>query len=189
MNNEVTIRFAERMNQLPPYLFGLINKIKMEKRWEGHRCHRSWHGQSHGPDPEQGDGKTLRGGGRSQDPPLPGRRRHEKPQTRDRPLLQAQIRGGTQRRGRRHLHHRLQGGYFPPLPGPARTGRYGPGADPVFPHPRLRRSHRRGQCPALPSGFRGGIPAPGQRHVPIALSPSQTGDAQLSPQPHRHPGL
>lgn len=35
MNNEVTIRFAERMNQLPPYLFGMINKIKMEKRWQG----------------------------------------------------------------------------------------------------------------------------------------------------------
>ena len=35
MNNEVTIRFAERMKQLPPYLFGMINKIKMEKRWQG----------------------------------------------------------------------------------------------------------------------------------------------------------
>ena len=35
MNNEVTIRFADRMNQLPPYLFGMINKIKMEKRWQG----------------------------------------------------------------------------------------------------------------------------------------------------------
>jgi alanine-synthesizing transaminase len=35
MNNEVPIRFAERMNQLPPYLFGMINKIKMEKRWQG----------------------------------------------------------------------------------------------------------------------------------------------------------
>ena len=34
MNND-TIRFAERMSQLPPYLFGMINKIKMEKRWEG----------------------------------------------------------------------------------------------------------------------------------------------------------
>lgn len=29
------IRFAERMNQLPPYLFGMINKMKMEKRWRG----------------------------------------------------------------------------------------------------------------------------------------------------------
>ena len=24
------------MNQLPPYLFGMINKMKMEKRWDGH---------------------------------------------------------------------------------------------------------------------------------------------------------
>ena len=35
MNTEGTIRFAERMQQLPPYLFGMINTIKMEKRWQG----------------------------------------------------------------------------------------------------------------------------------------------------------
>ncbi len=29
------IRFAKRMEQLPPYLFGMINKMKMEKRWKG----------------------------------------------------------------------------------------------------------------------------------------------------------
>ncbi len=29
------IRFASRMAQLPPYLFGTINQIKMQKRWEG----------------------------------------------------------------------------------------------------------------------------------------------------------
>ncbi len=29
------VEFAERMNQLPPYLFGMINKMKMEKRWAG----------------------------------------------------------------------------------------------------------------------------------------------------------
>ena len=29
------IRFASRMDQLPPYLFGMINKMKMEKRRNG----------------------------------------------------------------------------------------------------------------------------------------------------------
>ncbi len=29
------IRFASSMAQLPPYLFGTINQIKMQKRWEG----------------------------------------------------------------------------------------------------------------------------------------------------------
>ncbi|WP_035246211.1 aminotransferase class I/II-fold pyridoxal phosphate-dependent enzyme [Desulfogranum mediterraneum] len=29
------IKYAERMQHLPPYLFGMINKIKMEKRWQG----------------------------------------------------------------------------------------------------------------------------------------------------------
>lgn len=33
--SEPTIKFADRMNQLPPYLFGMINKMKMEKRWAG----------------------------------------------------------------------------------------------------------------------------------------------------------
>lgn len=35
MSKDFEIRFADRMNQLPPYLFGMINKIKMEKRWQG----------------------------------------------------------------------------------------------------------------------------------------------------------
>jgi alanine-synthesizing transaminase len=35
MDQPFTVRFAERMNQLPPYLFGMINKMKMEKRWQG----------------------------------------------------------------------------------------------------------------------------------------------------------
>ncbi|MGD9212078.1 MAG: aminotransferase class I/II-fold pyridoxal phosphate-dependent enzyme [Desulfobacteraceae bacterium] len=32
---EPPIQFARRMSQLPPYLFGMINKMKMEKRWRG----------------------------------------------------------------------------------------------------------------------------------------------------------
>ncbi|MFW2366107.1 MAG: aminotransferase class I/II-fold pyridoxal phosphate-dependent enzyme [Desulforhopalus sp.] len=35
MQEQFTVRFADRMNQLPPYLFGMINKMKMEKRWRG----------------------------------------------------------------------------------------------------------------------------------------------------------
>ncbi len=35
MSNPFQVRFADRMNQLPPYLFGMINKMKMEKRWQG----------------------------------------------------------------------------------------------------------------------------------------------------------
>ena len=35
MENTATIRFAERMSQLPPYLFGMINKMMMERRWNG----------------------------------------------------------------------------------------------------------------------------------------------------------
>ncbi len=34
--SEPTIKFADRMNQLPPYLVGMINKMKMEKRWGRH---------------------------------------------------------------------------------------------------------------------------------------------------------
>lgn len=35
MEEQFEIRYAERMNQLPPYLFGMINKMKMQKRWAG----------------------------------------------------------------------------------------------------------------------------------------------------------
>ena len=34
-NDQQTIRFARRMRQLPPYLFGMINKSKMKKRRRG----------------------------------------------------------------------------------------------------------------------------------------------------------
>ncbi len=35
MEEKFSIEFARRMSQLPPYLFGMINKMKMEKRWNG----------------------------------------------------------------------------------------------------------------------------------------------------------
>ncbi len=35
METRPKIEFARRMSQLPPYLFGMINKMKMEKRWQG----------------------------------------------------------------------------------------------------------------------------------------------------------
>jgi alanine-synthesizing transaminase len=35
METTTQIRFSERMTQLPPYLFGMINKMKMERRWNG----------------------------------------------------------------------------------------------------------------------------------------------------------
>lgn len=35
MKKPPIIKYAGRMSQLPPYLFGMINKMKMEKRWKG----------------------------------------------------------------------------------------------------------------------------------------------------------
>jgi alanine-synthesizing transaminase len=35
MQPTTNIRFSERMSQLPPYLFGMINRMKMERRWNG----------------------------------------------------------------------------------------------------------------------------------------------------------
>lgn len=35
MSEDQSIRFANRMNQLPPYLFGMINNMRMQKRWQG----------------------------------------------------------------------------------------------------------------------------------------------------------
>ncbi len=35
MEQDNIIRFASRMDYLPPYLFGMINKMKMEKRRNG----------------------------------------------------------------------------------------------------------------------------------------------------------
>jgi alanine-synthesizing transaminase len=35
METTPRVQLAQRMSQLPPYLFGMINKMKMEKRWRG----------------------------------------------------------------------------------------------------------------------------------------------------------
>ncbi|MDL2269108.1 aminotransferase class I/II-fold pyridoxal phosphate-dependent enzyme [Desulfosarcina sp. OttesenSCG-928-A07] len=35
MTESTPIRLSERMSKLPPYLFGVINKMKMERRWNG----------------------------------------------------------------------------------------------------------------------------------------------------------
>ena len=35
MTNDETTQFSQRMEQLPPYLFGMINRLKMEKRRNG----------------------------------------------------------------------------------------------------------------------------------------------------------
>ena len=35
MEDQPIVRFSERMSHLPPYLFGMINKMKMERRWNG----------------------------------------------------------------------------------------------------------------------------------------------------------
>ncbi len=35
MEKSSNIRFSDRMSHLPPYLFGMINKMKMERRWKG----------------------------------------------------------------------------------------------------------------------------------------------------------
>jgi alanine-synthesizing transaminase len=35
MQEKPQFQFARRMSQLPPYLFGMINQMKMEKRWKG----------------------------------------------------------------------------------------------------------------------------------------------------------
>lgn len=53
MHKEFEIRFADRMNQLPPYLFGMINKIKMEKRWNGDDVIDLGMGNPIDPTPEQ----------------------------------------------------------------------------------------------------------------------------------------
>jgi alanine-synthesizing transaminase len=35
MSEGSVVQFAQRMSLLPPYLFGTINRLRMEKRWEG----------------------------------------------------------------------------------------------------------------------------------------------------------
>lgn len=53
MEEQFKVRFADRMNHLPPYLFGMINKMKMEKRWKGDDVIDLGMGNPIDPTPEQ----------------------------------------------------------------------------------------------------------------------------------------
>jgi len=57
--SDLNIQFAERMNQLPPYLFGMINKMKMEKRWVGDDVIDLGMGNPVDPAPEQVTKKLI----------------------------------------------------------------------------------------------------------------------------------
>jgi len=57
--SKLHIEFAERMNQLPPYLFGMINKMKMEKRWVGDDVIDLGMGNPIDPAPEQVTEKLI----------------------------------------------------------------------------------------------------------------------------------
>ncbi|MFN2353721.1 MAG: aminotransferase class I/II-fold pyridoxal phosphate-dependent enzyme [Desulfopila sp.] len=56
---DLQIKYAERMQQLPPYLFGMINKMKMEKRWQGHDVIDLGMGNPVDPAPEQVTEKLI----------------------------------------------------------------------------------------------------------------------------------
>ena len=125
MNNETTIRFADRMNQLPPYLFGMINKIKMEKRWEGIDVIDLGMGNPMDPTPGKVTDKLCEVA--SIPRPIAIRLAGGMKNLKREIALYYRRNYGVELdwRGRRHLHHRLQGGHLPPLPGPARPGRHG----------------------------------------------------------------
>ena len=57
--SDLKIKFAERMEQLPPYLFGMINKMKMEKRWGGDDVIDLGMGNPIDPAPEQVTEKLI----------------------------------------------------------------------------------------------------------------------------------
>ncbi|MGA6925080.1 MAG: aminotransferase class I/II-fold pyridoxal phosphate-dependent enzyme [Desulfosarcina sp.] len=59
METKMTIRFSERMSQLPPYLFGMINKMKMERRWNGEDVIDLGMGNPFDPAPEAVIGKMC----------------------------------------------------------------------------------------------------------------------------------
>ncbi len=59
MEENRIIRFASRMDQLPPYLFGMINKMKMDKRRSGDDVIDLGMGNPMDPTPKELDG-TLK---------------------------------------------------------------------------------------------------------------------------------
>ena len=132
-----------RITNLPPYVFTIINDLKIEARRAGADVDRPRLRQPRHPVAGHRRREAGRGGAQPAQPPLLAEPRPAQAARGDRRLLQAQVGRRPRPRARDHQHDRLEGGLQPPDVGAARPRRRGDRAEPELPDPHLRPAVRR----------------------------------------------
>ena len=132
-----------RITNLPPYVFTIINNLKIEARRAGADVIDLGFGNPDIPSPADRRRQARRGGAEPAQPPLLAEPRPAQAARGDRRLLRADVGRRARPRARDHQHDRLQGGLQPPDVGAARPRRRGHRAQPELPDPHLRSAVRR----------------------------------------------
>ena len=160
-----------RITNLPPYVFTIINNLKIEARRAGVDVIDLGFGNPDIPSPEIAVEKLAEAARITPQPPLLDVARACPSSARPSAALYERSWGVDARpRDRDHQHHRLQGGLQPPHVGAAAAGRRRHRAQPQLPDPHLRPAVRRRR------------PAPG------ADAPTGPGHAGTSSTASRRPG-
>ncbi len=170
-----------RIKRLPPYVFAIVDKLKLEARRRGDDIIDMGMGNPDGPTPEHIVDKLVEKAQRPAQPPLLRLGRHPQAAGGHLRLVPAPLRRRVRPRHRGGGDHRRQGGPVAPGPGDHRPGRPGPGADPDLPDPPLLRHHRRRRRP-LGAGQlpRRRVPRPARGGGALLLAAAE-GDHRLYP--------
>ena len=131
-----------RIENLPPYVFTIINNLKIEARRAGRDVIDLGFGNPDIPSPDIAVQK-LAEAATSRQPPLLAVAWPAEAARGDRRLLPEDVGRRARHRARDHQHDRLQGGLQPPDVGAARPRRRGDRAEPELPDPHLRPAVRR----------------------------------------------
>ena len=136
-----------RINSLPPYVFTIIDALKIEARRAGADVIDLGFGNPDLPVARRRRRQAGRGRAQPPQPPLLVQPGHPQAAPGRRRPLPAALRRRARPRHRGHQHHRGQGGLLPPDVDAAPARRRRPGAVAVVPDPHLRPAVRRGRHP------------------------------------------
>ena len=175
-----------RITNLPPYVFTIIDGLKVAARRAGEDVIDLGFGNPDLPSPPTAVDKLCEA--------VRNPRNHRYSASRGIPKLRqavadlyaAALRGGPRPRDRGHHHHRGQGGLLPPDVGAAPAGRRRPGALAVVPDPHLGAAVRRGRGARDPRRHRRGLLRERQAGLPVLLAPAPGDRALVPPQPDHH---
>ena len=136
-----------RINDLPPYVFTIIDGLKSEAAAGRARRHRPRLRQPRHPLARHRRRQAGRGGPQPPQPPLLRQPGHPEAARGRRRPLPASLRRRARPRHRGHQHHRRQGGLLPPDVGAAPAGRRRARAVALVPDPHLGAVLRRRRRP------------------------------------------